>query len=94
VTPEKIYTSCNLMHQDYERSGGVSGLISIDVYLLQVRVTATAEFSNAGGAPNTPITNAAAPSGQSPVNLGQVQPQPATPQQQAYISNILGQGGS
>lgn len=85
ATPDKIYTSCNVTHQDYKRtsSNGV-GLLVIDVYVEQVRVTATAQFSNVGG---PPITNAKTPAGQSAVNQGSVQTQAATQQQQNGFYN-------
>lgn len=47
VTPERVYTSVNPVHQDYRRTArdGV-GLLTIDVYCQQVRVTATPQFAN------------------------------------------------
>lgn len=93
VTPEKTYISANLQKQSYKRtsSNGV-GLIAVDIDLLQVRVTATAQFSNTG-APNTPITNASTPSGQDPINQGGVQTQQANAQQQGgfYNPNLGGE---
>lgn len=46
VTPEKTYRSCNITRYDYRRTAtnGV-GLIVVDFGLVEVRVTATAEFS-------------------------------------------------
>lgn len=47
VTPEKIYQSTNIVHFDYSRTAanGV-GLLQVDVWLLEIRVNATAQFSN------------------------------------------------
>ena len=47
VTPEKIYSSCNIMHYDYKRTStnGV-GMIIIDIWFVEIRVTATAALSN------------------------------------------------
>lgn len=47
VTPEETYTSVNITHYDYRRTSinGV-GLITVDVWAVQVRVTATASFQN------------------------------------------------
>lgn len=47
VTPEAVYTSCNITHYDYHRDAksGV-GLMIVDVWLVEVRVTATAAFAN------------------------------------------------
>lgn len=48
VTPEKVYTSCNITHYDYRRSAesGV-GLLTVDVWLSEVRQTATMGTQNA-----------------------------------------------
>lgn len=71
VTPDAIYLSVNVTHYDYKRAAanGV-GLLIVDVWCLQVRVTASASFSNTQ-----------APSGAGQVNDGQVSAVPATPEQ-------------
>ncbi len=71
VTPEEVYTSVNIQHYDYERTSqnGV-GLITVDLWVMQVRVTAQQAFSNTKD-----------PSGASPQNGGTVQPQDPTPTQ-------------
>lgn len=48
VTPEKVYKSCNIDHYDYNRKSqsGV-GLIIVDLWLRQIRVTATATTQSA-----------------------------------------------
>lgn len=47
LTPEKIYTSCNVTHYDYQRhSDRGLGMITIDIWFEEVRVTATATLSN------------------------------------------------
>lgn len=47
VTPEKVYTSVNVQGYDLNRtSNNGVGLIQVDVKLVEVRVTATAQFSN------------------------------------------------
>lgn len=68
VTPEQTYQSVNIIHYDYNRQSdrGV-GLLQIDVGVLEVRVTATAQFT-------TVKSDAAA----SPVNDGTVQTTPST----------------
>lgn len=49
VTPEKVYQSINPVHQDLRRtSHNGLGLLIIDVYCRQVRVTATQQFTNSG----------------------------------------------
>lgn len=69
VTPEIRYPNANIIHHDYRRISerGVT-LFAVDIWVRQVRVTATATFSNAQ-----------APSGQAQVDGGQVQPQAANP---------------
>ena len=70
VTPEKVYSSCNVTHQDLKRTAtnGV-GLVQIDVWLTEVRVNSTSpNLANAlspasvsptvGGAPQTTAPNA------------------------------------
>jgi len=63
VTPEQVYPSVNIQGYDLRRSAsnGV-GLITIDVKLIEVRVTATAEFANTKS-----------PTAASPSNNGTVQ---------------------
>ena len=75
VTPEAVYTSCNITHYDYERSAtnGV-GLLKVTVHLEEVRVTAQAQFNSA-----TPLANTVSPTAQDQTNNGTVQPNvPAT----------------
>lgn len=47
VTPEYIFPSCNIVHHDYRRESryGVT-LIKIDIWLIEIRVTATQQFTN------------------------------------------------
>lgn len=65
-TPEEVFSNCNITHFDYKRTAtnGV-GLIVIDIWLVEVRVTSTAQFSNTQQ-----------PSGASPYSVGNVQPKP------------------
>lgn len=76
-TPEAIYPSCNITHYDYRResSNGV-GLIVVDIWLVEVRVTATAAFSS---------TQQPGIAGQQ--GLGNIQAQPPTPQEQSWVSS-------
>lgn len=64
VTPEQVYSSVNIQAYSLRRSSrdGV-GLIQIDIRLLEVRVNATAQFSNTKS-----------PTAASQVNDGTVQP--------------------
>lgn len=71
VTPEAIYRSANIVHYDYRRSAHEGlGLLVVDIRLVEVRVTATAQF-----------TNTKAPSANDPSFVGPVQPVAATPAQ-------------
>lgn len=46
VTPEKIYQSCNVVHFELRRAAENAGLLSIDVWLEEVRIAGAATFSN------------------------------------------------
>jgi len=64
VTPEEVYPSVNVAHYDYRRtSTNGLGLITIDIWLIQVRITAMTSF-----------TQTQSPSAANPVSAGQVQP--------------------
>lgn len=78
VTPEAVYPSCNVTHQDYRRTSvnGV-GLLQIDVWLVQVRVTAQAAFQN--------VQNPQSASSQS---SGLVQPSSLTPAQTSIMGPV------
>jgi hypothetical protein len=75
-TPEKIYSSCNITHYDYKRtsSNGV-GLIIVDIWLTEIRVSATATF-----------TNTQQPGNAGQVGLGNVQTSNLTSSQQSSLS--------
>lgn len=84
VTPEKVYTSVNVMHFDYDRTAvkGV-GLLVIDVWCIQVRVAQDAAFTSSGtGTPSSTAQlsgiNTKSPSGASPISSGTVQPKDAS----------------
>lgn len=71
VTPEITYPSCNIGHVDYHREATRgAGLIVMDIWMTQIRVTATASFSN------TQVPGVAGQQG-----LGNVNPAPYTPPQ-------------
>lgn len=47
VTPERVYTNINPVHQNVRRTAhNGAGLVIIDVYCQQIRVTATQQFAN------------------------------------------------
>jgi hypothetical protein len=76
VTPEYTYPSCNVVHFDYRReaSAGVT-LIKIDIGLMEIRVTATQQF-----------TTTQNPASQTPQNQGTGYPAVPTPAQSSAIS--------
>jgi len=78
VMPEITYQNANIIHYDYRRTStnGV-GLLTVDIWLLEVRVTATTAFAST-----------AQPSGASPVNDGNVQAQTPTPSQGAPSAQL------
>jgi hypothetical protein len=82
VTPDRTYPSATIDHYDYRRTdkNGV-GLLTVDLWLMEVRVTATTTFSNTQ-----------APSGAASVNDGNVQAQQvpngdATPGNVSFIQS-------
>lgn len=78
VTPEAIYTSVNIAHYDYHRTAtNGAGLLQVDIFLLQVIVTATSTFSNTK-----------TPAGANPVGGGNILPQTPTAAQQAQIPAV------
>lgn len=82
VTPEKSYPSANIIHHDYRRIAekGVT-LLAVDIWLMQVRQDATADFADTKSA-----------SGASPVDGGQVQASPPSPSVSRSANPIGGQG--
>lgn len=55
TTPDALYPSCNIVHYDYHREarGGGVGMIVVDVWLREVRETATTQFAKSEGATDT-----------------------------------------
>jgi hypothetical protein len=84
LTPERLYTGYNFTHRDFERTAknGV-GLITVDLWLTQIREGATATFSS------TQRPGQAAQQG-----VGAVQPQATSPTSQGQVTQALGAGGS
>lgn len=51
TTPEATYQNANVHHYDYTRSGqSGAGLISVDFWLVEIRVTTAPQFSNTAAA--------------------------------------------
>ncbi len=78
VTPDKIYKNTNVSHVDYSRtaSNGV-GLLTIDIWLIEIRVTATQQFST------TKNANSA-----DPVTPGTIQPRAPTISEAAFAAKF------
>lgn len=86
VTPEATYPDVNVMHLDYDRTAARgAGLLVVDVWVQEIRNSATAAFSTGQTSASGPGESAAAfqapntksPAGASPVSGGLVQPQDA-----------------
>jgi len=81
VTPERTYSSVNINNYAYSRTAlnGV-GLMVVEIWGQEIRVTATADFTN---------SNTKSADGADTANDGTVQPASPTPQQSA-LSSIVG----
>ena len=93
-TPEMQWPSVNpvgysVMNRTSEKG---ATLISVEVQLEEVRVTASQQFTSSPS-PATPAsaTNTATPSGNANTNTGPVQPQTPTPTQSAAVSSSAAQ---
>lgn len=66
VTPEVVYPRVNVQHYDYSRAAGNGvGMIVIDVWLLEVRITSSSGGSSSAS-DNAPPGSAAVPTSSSP----------------------------
>ena len=92
VTSDITYTSANVVHYDYRRTskGGVT-LLTIDVWLMEVRLTAGASFTDAAAPAAAGAPAPQTPSGASPASAGTVQATPLTAPQAAAVPS--GPGG-
>lgn len=95
VTPTKTYQSANIVHLDYRQtaSNGL-GLMVVDVYLEEIRNTATATFSQTTDGQNSPPQPTNTPAPKSPsaapqVNGGTKQPQAIPPQSSTAVGTAL-----
>lgn len=80
VSPEGIYPNCNVTHMDYRRTAqNGMGLITVNLWLLEIRQAPTAQLSNTKS-----------PTSASPVNGGTAQPVAPTSAQTAKIPAIAG----
>lgn len=80
VTPDAVYLSCNITHYDYNRHATHGlGLLQVDIWVIEVRETATMAMSNTQS-----------PSNAAQVNGGSVQTAPASSAQAALVPYIVG----
>lgn len=78
ATPERVYTSVNVVSYDYRRrSDRGLGMIIVDVKVMEVRVTATSNFTKSAAAANAQVK-------------GQVQPTAATQTQIQQLTGGIG----
>lgn len=89
VVPETTYSDCNIAHMDYRRTStnGV-GLLIINLYLVQVRVTAAETFSQTNNSPASPSA-VKDPGAAAQVDDGPVQTQPLTSAQQNTVEGAI-----
>lgn len=91
VTPERTYHSCNItkINHDHQPGHGAN-MVTMDIHLLEIRVTASAQYSNTNSPTTTGnLSNAKSPAATDPRNTGTVQPQaPSTTQQTAVKSSL------
>ncbi len=83
VTPEKTYTNVNINHQNFARAADTAGMVIVDLWFLEIRETATQQFTD-----SQPLTNTQDPSGESPQSSGPVSAEAATPGQTSVIDQI------
>ena len=83
ICPDDQFLNVNVMHVDYRRraQNGV-GLLLVEVWLQEIRISATSSF-----------TNTASPSGADPVNVGTVQTTAPTAAE-SYFGLYTGASGS
>lgn len=87
VTPEKVYPSVNPTHQSIRRTArnGV-GMVIIDVYCEEVRVTASQQFADSQASGAMSVNSPQSPSASPQVSNGTSQPQGLTSAQAAAFS--------
>jgi hypothetical protein len=89
VTPEVIYQNVNVRHYDYRRTAvnGV-GLLTVDVYLLEIRSEVSTSFTMAQSSGTKSLTNTQDPGSMSAVDSGIVQTGTPTQTQQSLALGV------
>lgn len=75
VTPEQTYQNVNVTHYDYRRTSKEVGLLFVDLWCIEIRLTSSSSF-----------TNTKTPAGASTANNGPVQTTPPTPNQTTEVT--------
>lgn len=93
ITPERQYRSCNVTKvlHDHQPGHGAN-MVTMDIHLLEIRVTASAQYSNTASPTTTGnLSNAKSPAATDPKNTGTVQPAPVVSSQTQSIINAITQ---
>lgn len=86
VTPEVTYASANVVHYDYRRtSKNGASLLTVEVWIMEVRLTAGASFTDAAATDQAGAPAPQTPSGASPASAGTVQATPLSPVQATAV---------
>jgi len=91
ITPERTYHSCNVskVWHDHQHGHGAN-MVTMDIHLTEIRVTASAQYSNTNSPTTTGnLSNAKTPAATDPKNTGTVQPQVPTATQQKAVQTTI-----
>lgn len=91
ITPEAEYLSVNVSKVSHEhKPGHGANMVTMDIQLTEIRVTASAFYSNTASPTSTGnLSNTKTSSAADPKSAGTVQPQTPTPAQITNISQAL-----
>lgn len=91
ITPERTYNSVNISKVSHDhKPGHGASMVTVDLHLLEIRVTATALYANTASPTNSGnLSQSKQPSSSDPKQAGTVQPAPApTPAVTAVMDAI------
>lgn len=79
ITPERTYNSVNVSKVSHDhKPGHGANMVTVDIHLLEIRVTATAIYANTASPTNSGnLSQSKQPSSSDPKQAGTVQPAPA-----------------
>ena len=91
ITPERTYHSCNVSKVSHDHQPGHgANMVTMDIHLTEIRVTASAQYSNTTSPTTTGnLSNAKSPAATDPKITGMVQPQAPSATQQAAVQTTL-----